>query len=77
MIFQYMGEHLNLICRHASDKHKTKSNSRQLGKFLYVPYTTASVLHLLLLLLLIIQKTTQLLQLSPSYLFLDVEQLFS
>lgn len=24
MIFQYMGEHLNLICRHASNKHKAK-----------------------------------------------------
>lgn len=32
MIFQYIGEHLNLICRRASDEHKAKSSSRQSGK---------------------------------------------
>lgn len=30
-MFQYM-EGLNQICRHASNKHKAKSSSRQTGK---------------------------------------------
>lgn len=30
-MFQYM-EGLNQICRHASNKHKAKSNSRKTGK---------------------------------------------
>lgn len=74
MVFQYMGEHLHLICRHAGYEHVANPSSRQYGKaFLCATHKGISITFDLLLLL-IIQKNTRLIQFIPSYFFLDVEQ---